>query len=53
MFWSENNKDGKKTTIRLAGIDSPETSKWRNEPGQPFSRKSTEHLAGLVLNKNV
>jgi endonuclease YncB( thermonuclease family) len=45
--------DGSKITIRLVGIDAPETSKKKNEPGQPFSRKSTKHLASLVLNKSV
>ena len=42
-----------KMTIRLVGIDAPETSKKKNEPGQPFSRKSTKYLASLVLNKSV
>ena len=42
-----------KMTIRLVGIDAPETSKKKNQPGQPFSQKSTKHLAGLVLNKSV
>ena len=42
-----------KMTIRLVGIDAPETSKKKNEPGQPFSRKSTKYLANLVLNKSV
>ena len=32
--------DGSKITIRLVGIDAPETSKKKNEPGQPFSQKS-------------
>ena len=45
--------DGTTTTVRLVGIDAPETSKRKNEPGQPFSRKSTKHLASLVLNKSV
>jgi endonuclease YncB( thermonuclease family) len=45
--------DGSKITIRLVGIDAPETSKKKHEPGQPFSRKSTEYLASLVLNKSV
>ena len=40
-------------TIRLVGIDAPETSKKKNDPGQQFSQKSTKHLAGLVLNKSV
>jgi len=42
-----------KMTIRLVGIDAPETSKKKNQPGQPFSQKSTKHLVGLVLNKSV
>jgi len=45
--------NGKKETIRLVGIDAPETSKKKNEPGQPFSQKSTKHLAGFVLDKSV
>ena len=45
--------NGSKITIRLVGIDAPETSKRKNESGQPFSRKSTKHLASLVLNKSV
>ena len=40
-------------TIRLVGIDAPETSEKKNEPGQPFSQTATKHLAGLVLNKSV
>ena len=45
--------NGKASTIRLVGIDAPETSKKKNQPGQPFSRKSTKYLASLVLNKSV
>ena len=44
---------GQKFTIRLVGIDAPEISKKKHEPGQPFSQNSTKYLAGLVLNKNV
>ena len=44
---------GENITIRLVGIDAPETSKKKNQPGQPFSRKSTKYLANLVLNKSV
>ena len=44
--------DGK-TTIRLLGIDAPETSKGKGKPGQPYSRKSQQHLAGLVMNRAV
>ena len=45
--------NGKRIKVRLVGIDAPETSKMKNEPGQPFSRKSTKHLAGMVLSKSV
>jgi endonuclease YncB( thermonuclease family) len=44
-------KGDAKTTIRLVGIDAPEVSHAKNQPGQPFSHQSTKHLAGLVLNK--
>jgi len=40
-------------TIRLLGIDAPETSKGKGEPGQPYSRKSQHYLADLVLNRTV
>lgn len=40
-------------TIRLLGIDAPETSKGKGKPGQPYSRKSQHYLAGLVLNRLV
>ena len=40
-------------TIRLVGIDAPEVSHKKREPGQPYSQQATKHLAGLVLNKNV
>ena len=45
--------DGQKLTIRLAGIDAPEKSRGKHKQGQPFSQKSTKHLAGLILNKHV
>ena len=38
------------TTIRLVGIDAPEVSHKKREPGQPFSQQATKYLAGLVLN---
>lgn len=40
-------------TVRLVGIDAPEESHKKNEPGQPFSQKSTKHLVSMVLNKSV
>jgi micrococcal nuclease len=39
--------------VRLVGIDAPEISRRKNEPGQPFSQRATKHLASLVLNKVV
>ena len=33
--------DGQKVTIRLVGIDAPEKSKSKHQPGQPFSQSST------------
>lgn len=39
--------------LRLVGIDAPETSKKKHEPGQAFGRKAEKYLAGLVLNKVV
>ena len=45
--------NGHKEIIRLVGIDAPETSKKKREPGQPFSQKSTKYLTSLVLNKMV
>jgi micrococcal nuclease len=46
-------QNGFKTTIRLVGIDAPEKSRKKHEPGQPFSQNSTKFLAGMVLNKYV
>ena len=39
--------------VRLVGIDAPETSKKKRDPGQPFSQKAKEYLANLILNKTV
>jgi len=47
------DNNGKTSIIRLVGIDAPEKSKKKNDPGQPFSQKSTKYLAGLVLNRSV
>ena len=46
-------QNGFKSTIRLVGIDAPEKSRKKHEPGQPFSQASTKYLASMVLNKNV
>ena len=40
-------------TLRLFGIDAPETSKSKRDPGQPFSQTAAKQLAALVLNKTV
>ena len=45
--------DGQKVTIRLVGIDAPEKSRSKHQPGQPFSQTSTKYLASLVLNNHV
>jgi endonuclease YncB( thermonuclease family) len=39
--------------IRLVGIDAPEVSHRKNEPGQTFSDQATKRLASLVLNRSV
>jgi micrococcal nuclease len=39
--------------VRLVGIDAPEVSHGKREPGQPFSDKSKKYLASLVLNRMV
>ena len=44
--------DGRRV-IRLLGIDAPETSKGKGEPGQPYSKKSRQYLAGLILNRAI
>ena len=43
----------KKITVRLVGIDAPETPKRKNETGQPFNQQSRKHLSSLVLNQVV
>ena len=40
-------------TVRLVGIDAPETSKKKRDPGQPYSQQAKKYLASLVLNKSV
>ncbi len=39
--------------VRLVGIDTPETKKRKNKPGQPFGQKAKKFLARMVLNKQV
>jgi micrococcal nuclease len=44
--------EGRPVTVRLAGIDAPETSKGR-DAGQPFAQKARSYLAERVLNRRV
>ena len=39
--------------VRLLGIDAPETSKSRGQPGQPFSARSRQYLTRRILNRCV
>jgi micrococcal nuclease len=39
--------------VRLVGIDAPETSKNKRDPGQPYSQQAKKYLTSLVLNKVV
>lgn len=39
--------------VRLVGIDAPETSSKKYEPGQPYSQQSKKYLTSLVLNRTV
>jgi endonuclease YncB( thermonuclease family) len=39
--------------VRLLGIDAPETSKRRGQPGQPFSQHSRRHLTARILKRCV
>lgn len=39
--------------VRLVGIDAPETSRKKREPGQPYSQQAKKYLAEFVLNKIV
>ena len=45
--------DGQKESIRLIGIDTPEKSRKKGQPGQPYSQKATKFLASMVLNQDV
>ena len=33
--------------VRLVGIDTPEISKKKNDPGQPFNQEAKDFLAGI------
>ncbi|MFC1817113.1 thermonuclease family protein [Thermodesulfobacteriota bacterium] len=39
--------------VRLVGIDTPETSKGKRKPGQPYSQRAKKFLANMILNKIV
>jgi micrococcal nuclease len=47
------NDSTKKITVRLIGIDAPETPTRKNQTGQPFNQRSKKHLSSLVLNQVV
>ena len=46
-------ENGRKIRVRLVGIDSPETSKGKNKPAQPFNQKSKKYLSWLILNETI
>ena len=39
--------------VSLTGIDAPEISRIKENPGQPYGERAKEYLAELVLNKVV
>lgn len=39
--------------VRLVGIDAPEKSRKKYEPGQPYSQQAEEYLADLILDRTV
>ena len=39
--------------VRLVGIDAPENSGKKRNPGQPYGQESEKYLSSLVLNKDV
>jgi endonuclease YncB( thermonuclease family) len=47
------DSNGRKVTIRLAGIDAPKPSEHTGEAGQPFAQQASAHLAALVSNRTV
>ena len=46
-------ENGIRIRLHLVGIDSPETSKGKNKPAQPFNQKSTKYLSWLILNETI
>ena len=49
----EVKKGAVKLTVRLVGIDAPEVSHKKHEPGQAYSQQATKHLAKLALNRSA
>jgi micrococcal nuclease len=49
----EIKKGATKLIVRLVGIDAPEVSHKKHEPGQPYSQQSTKHLAKIALNRSA
>ena len=39
--------------VSLTGIDAPEISRIKENPGQPYGERAKEYLAKLILNKIV
>ena len=49
----EVKKGATKIIVRLVGVDAPEASRKKHEPGQPYSQQAIQHLNKLVLNRTV
>jgi endonuclease YncB( thermonuclease family) len=49
----EVKKGAIKLIVRLVGIDAPEESHKKHEPGQPFSQQSTKYLVKIALNRSA
>jgi endonuclease YncB( thermonuclease family) len=43
----------KEIVIRLVGIEAPEISRIKGQPGQPFSREARNYLTDLVMHKMI
>jgi endonuclease YncB( thermonuclease family) len=39
--------------VGLAGVDAPEPSQKKYQPGQPYNQQAKKYLASLVLNRTV
>jgi micrococcal nuclease len=49
----EVKKGATKLIVRLVGIDAPEASRKKHDPGQPYSQQATQHLNSFVLNRTA